>query len=219
MWKVEYTDEFHAWWEILGGGERDAVLYSVGLLEQVGPALGRPHVDTVAGSRFPNMKELRSQYRGRPYRVFFAPKRYSADRRRQDRKGEVLHEDDSSGRQVVCGAPGRTEERRVMLMAGHHPISSIRAAIPPARRRKIDAKVKAELTCLMLAELRKAENLSQRDLAARLGVSQPAVAKMESQDDVQLSTLQRLVAALGGNLEVIARLPSGEYRVGSFRAV
>jgi len=103
-------------------------------------------------------------------------------------------------------------------MAGDHPISSLRAKIPLARRRKIDAKVKAELTCLMLAELRKAENLSQRDLASRLGVSQPAVAKMESQDDVQLSTLQRLVAALGGSLEVIARLPSGEYRIGSFRA-
>jgi len=72
MWNVEYTDEFHAWWETLGGGERDAIFYSVGLLEQAGPALGRPHVDTITGSRFPNMKELRSQYRGRPYRVLFA---------------------------------------------------------------------------------------------------------------------------------------------------
>ncbi len=103
-------------------------------------------------------------------------------------------------------------------MAGHHPISSLRATVSPTRRRKIDAKVKAELTRLMLAELRKAENLSQRDLATRLGVSQPAVAKMEAQEDVQLSTLQRLVAALGGSLEVIARLPSGEYRIGTFRA-
>jgi DNA-binding XRE family transcriptional regulator len=102
-------------------------------------------------------------------------------------------------------------------MAGHHPISKLRATISPARQRKIDVKVKAELTRLMLAELRKAENLSQRDLASRLGVSQPAIAKMEAQDDVQLSTLQRLVAALGGSLEIIARLPSGEYRIGSFR--
>ena len=99
-------------------------------------------------------------------------------------------------------------------MAGHHPIAKLRKSIPAARRRKVDAKVNAELTRLMLAELRKAEKLSQRDLAERLGVSQPAVAKMESQEDVQLSTLQRLVAALGGTLEVIARLPSGDYRVG-----
>lgn len=72
MWAIEYTDEFHQWWSALGSGEQDAILYSVGLLEQAGPALGRPHVDTIAGSHFPNMKELRSQYRGKPYRVFFA---------------------------------------------------------------------------------------------------------------------------------------------------
>jgi DNA-binding Xre family transcriptional regulator len=101
-------------------------------------------------------------------------------------------------------------------MSGHHPISKLRKSIPASRRRRIDASVNAELKRLMLAELRKAESLSQRDLAERLGISQPAVAKMESQDDVQLSTLQRLVSALGGSLEVIAHLPSGEYRVGRF---
>lgn len=72
MWDVEYTNEFHIWWQSLGGSEQDSILYSVGLLEQAGPALGRPHVDTVSGSRFPNMKELRCQHRGRPYRIFFA---------------------------------------------------------------------------------------------------------------------------------------------------
>ena len=98
-----------------------------------------------------------------------------------------------------------------------HSIETLRAKISPARRARIDARVKKEVARLMLAELRKAENLSQRDLAARLGVSQPAIAKLEAQQDVQLSTLQRLVTALGGTLEITARLPSGEYRVGGFR--
>ena len=34
--------------------------------------LGRPQVDTVKGSRFTNMKELRTQHKGEPYRTFFA---------------------------------------------------------------------------------------------------------------------------------------------------
>jgi len=34
--------------------------------------LGRPHVDSVARSKHANMKELRVQHRGRPYRVLFA---------------------------------------------------------------------------------------------------------------------------------------------------
>jgi hypothetical protein len=44
----------------------------VELLEAMGPALGRPQVDAVRQSRHPNMKELRIQHAGQPYRVFFA---------------------------------------------------------------------------------------------------------------------------------------------------
>ena len=47
------------------------------LLRTNGPLLGRPYGDTVQGSKFRNMKELRVQHLGRPYRAFFAfdPKR------------------------------------------------------------------------------------------------------------------------------------------------
>jgi len=72
MWQVEYTDEFLAWWESLDGDAQDAVDRGVRLLEQFGPALGRPHVDTLAGSRIENLKELRTQYQGHPLRTLFA---------------------------------------------------------------------------------------------------------------------------------------------------
>ncbi len=42
------------------------------LLEQVGPMLGRPYVDTLYGSQYQNMKELRIQHNGMPIRAFFA---------------------------------------------------------------------------------------------------------------------------------------------------
>jgi len=71
-WAVEFTDEFEAWWNVLSEGEQVDVAASVRLIEELGPALGRPHVDTVQGSRHPNMKELRVQHSGRPYRVLFA---------------------------------------------------------------------------------------------------------------------------------------------------
>ena len=45
---------------------------SVELLELHGPQLGRPHVDTVKGSKHTNMKELRTQSSGKPLRTFFA---------------------------------------------------------------------------------------------------------------------------------------------------
>ncbi|HXU20663.1 MAG TPA: type II toxin-antitoxin system RelE/ParE family toxin [Verrucomicrobiae bacterium] len=71
-WLVEYTDEFGAWWDGLTDMEQRSVDSSVGLLRKSGPALGRPHADTVKGSRHANMKELRIQHGGRPYRVLYA---------------------------------------------------------------------------------------------------------------------------------------------------
>ena len=72
MWEVEYTDEFAAWWATLDDAERVSVAATVDLLVNAGPNLGRPHADAVNGSRHGNLKELRTQHAGRPYRTFFA---------------------------------------------------------------------------------------------------------------------------------------------------
>lgn len=72
MWEVEFTDEFEAWWNTLPEEVQESIAHDVGILEQVGPGLGRPQVDSVKGSRFANMKELRTQHAGEPYRTFFA---------------------------------------------------------------------------------------------------------------------------------------------------
>lgn len=79
MWEVEYTDEFGDWWGSLDESDQTSIDASVRLLEQLGPHLGRPHADSVKGSKHTNMKELRTQSRGRPLRTFFAldPRRHA----------------------------------------------------------------------------------------------------------------------------------------------
>ncbi|MGH9228426.1 MAG: type II toxin-antitoxin system RelE/ParE family toxin [Acidimicrobiales bacterium] len=71
MWEVLYTDEFGAWFETLTEDQQDAVIARVDLLGAEGPALGRPTVDTIVGSRHPNMKELRVS-KGGAIRILFA---------------------------------------------------------------------------------------------------------------------------------------------------
>ncbi len=71
-WEVEYTDEFGAWWENLVEDEQASINAVVLVLEQLGPALTRPYADTVQGSRYPNMRELRVQHQGRPFRLLYA---------------------------------------------------------------------------------------------------------------------------------------------------
>jgi hypothetical protein len=72
MWEVEFSDEFERWWQTLDEHERESLLAGVRLLQQLGALLGRPYADTVKGSRHSNMKELRTQHRGRPLRTLFA---------------------------------------------------------------------------------------------------------------------------------------------------
>ena len=70
-WDVEFTDEFELWWNGLTADEQDSVAFGVGLLQAKGPTLARPYADTVYQSAYVNMKELRVQHEGRPYRVLF----------------------------------------------------------------------------------------------------------------------------------------------------
>lgn len=71
-WEIEYTNEFEEWWNTLTEDEQESITVSVGLLELMGPNLPRPHSDTINGSRFKNMKELRTQHAGKPYRTLYA---------------------------------------------------------------------------------------------------------------------------------------------------
>jgi hypothetical protein len=59
VWDVELTDQFEAWWNKLAIEDQQGIDAAVRVLEERGPGLGRPLVDTVEGSRHANMKELR----------------------------------------------------------------------------------------------------------------------------------------------------------------
>ena len=72
MWTVITTDVFNEWFEQQDESTQEKVLAALVVLQQQGPSLGRPLVDTVYDSKFTNMKELRVQHRGKPLRAFFA---------------------------------------------------------------------------------------------------------------------------------------------------
>jgi hypothetical protein len=68
-WSTERTEEFSEWWETLDRVQMRRVTAAIEELEEAGPTAGRPLVDTVNGSRYLNMKELRPTP---TIRVFFA---------------------------------------------------------------------------------------------------------------------------------------------------
>ena len=70
-WAVVATEEFEEWMMNLTDKQRSATWRAISRLEQKGPTLGRPYVDTIRNSRFKNMKELRVSSQG-ALRVLFA---------------------------------------------------------------------------------------------------------------------------------------------------
>ena len=71
-WEVELADEFDSEFDALNEEVQDELLAQAKLLEQFGPSLGRPRVDTLNGSKYRNMKELRFDADGGVWRVAFA---------------------------------------------------------------------------------------------------------------------------------------------------
>jgi hypothetical protein len=102
--------------------QQEDVAVKVKLLEKAGPALGRPHADTLAKqSRHSNMKELRIVHRGDAYRVLFAfdPRRVAVlllGGRKADQKWYKTAI--PAAGQAVRGAPGPDEVRRIDLTKG-----------------------------------------------------------------------------------------------------
>ena len=89
VWKIVSIEYFDNWFLGLEASEQQDVLAAIFVLEQYGPTLGRPHVDSLKGTdKVKNLKELRVQHKGgKPYRVFFA---FDPLRRRQNRKQAIL---------------------------------------------------------------------------------------------------------------------------------
>jgi len=71
-WAVEFHKDFEPEFDQLAEEVQDQLLAHARLLESFGPTLRRPHVDTLKGSRHPNMKELRFNAADGVWRVAFA---------------------------------------------------------------------------------------------------------------------------------------------------
>ena len=102
-------------------------------------------------------------------------------------------------------------------MAGHRPFKELRDKMSPESRARAETMAKEMMAEMLLAEIRKLVGLTQEELAGSLGITQPSLSKLENQDDMQISTLRRLIEGLGGSLEIIAHMPRGDIRIAQFK--
>ena len=88
--------------------------------------------------------------------------------------------------------------------------------LTPERRERIEDRAQALLIEMALQELRQTRHLTQQQVADILNLNQAALSKMENQTDMRVSTLRRILAAMGGELKIIAQFPEGEVVINQF---
>lgn len=185
------------------------------LLERFGPRLGRPAVDTLKGSRFVNMKELRFSAEDGVWRVAFA-----FDTRRC---AILLVADDKAGvsqplfyRYLIARADKRfashlesgyvKDKPKNAASAPGRSLDEVMKSLAPAHRDAVERRANALIAEeLSLGELRKSLAMTQAGVAKRLKKGQDRVSRIEHNGDILLSTLQDYLESLGGELELICR--------------
>jgi transcriptional regulator with XRE-family HTH domain len=86
------------------------------------------------------------------------------------------------------------------------------ARLNPERRAKIEARTdELHREYLALRKLREKLNLTQGEMARRIGVKQPAISKLENGDQrLTLEALSEIITALGGEWEITVKLPDSK---------
>lgn len=90
-------------------------------------------------------------------------------------------------------------------MAGHQPWQNLVDKMSPERRARSDARLKEMKIGMLIAELREQSGMTQQEIADKLGITQPSISQMEAGQEIQLTTLRKLIGALGG--EVVLHMP------------
>ncbi len=96
------------------------------------------------------------------------------------------------------------------------PFKDLVAKMSPQSRERVRRRTAQMHAEMALQGLRQALHLTQQELAERLHLNQAAVSKLEHQSDMYVSTLRRFVAALGGELRIVAHFPQGDVVVNQF---
>src|SRR5260370_32752323 len=219
-YEVEFADEFGAWWDGLTIEEQESVAFSVRKLQDEGVNLKRPHADTVKGSAYPNMRELRVQHQGRPYRVLYAfdPRRVALLLIGGDKTGNMPGTGSSSLRPMQStpltfarfSGRDRHTTRKPSFQRSEDMARNFKELydkMPRASRERVEERVKEFHHALALDDIRRARKLTQVEVAAKLGVDQGAVSKIEKRSDVYVSTLRQQIETIGGSLELRAVVP------------
>ena len=94
--------------------------------------------------------------------------------------------------------------------------AELRTKMSPESRARAREKAVEFVRVMALGELRAARELTQVRLAKKLHIGQSAISKIENSLDMYISTLEKVISAVGGTLEIRAVFPDATIRINQF---
>lgn len=99
------------------------------------------------------------------------------------------------------------------------PFKNLIKEMPVERQERIKQKAKILRNQMALSELRRALQLTQGQLAEKMSMNQAAVSKFEHQSDLYISTLRKILTAMGAELKIVAQFPDADVVINQFSDV
>ncbi len=98
-------------------------------------------------------------------------------------------------------------------MKNEYSLEKVLASESPELIERVNEKYRKLREEYILTRIREDLNMSQTELASAVGVSRPAITKMETAKvNVGIMTLKKYIEALGGKLSLQVQMPMGELR-------
>jgi predicted transcriptional regulator len=91
--------------------------------------------------------------------------------------------------------------------------SELTAKLPKEVQENIKKRVEANVEEILMSEMRKLAGFTQEKLAEKMGITQSALSQLENQPDPHLSTLSKMVKALGGELEICVKYQGKDLKI------
>ena len=97
-----------------------------------------------------------------------------------------------------------------------HKWKDLIAKMPPERVARAEHKAELMLAAMDLRDLLCDRGITQEELAVQLETGQGNVSRIVRRTNMNVNTLQDVIEAMGGELEIIAHFPDKDYRIDQF---
>jgi predicted transcriptional regulator len=98
-------------------------------------------------------------------------------------------------------------------MSGRQPFSKLTEGFSNERKNTVTELANQMWEEMTLSELRQAINMTQTELAERIGVKQPAVSRLENRHDMYISHLREIIEAMGGTMVITAEFADRQIKI------